>query len=100
MHCDASQEVAGTSEPPFSICPGFPWDLMTPIAVGLLRTSISSFAAIDRLGVGTAAAGERDVRLNFGWQRSCECNALSRNDLCDDHDPEFNSTPADKLRDN
>ena len=30
----------------FLYLPGsIPWDLMTPIAVGLLRTSISSFAA-------------------------------------------------------
>ena len=44
MHCDASQELAGMSR--FSLLPGsIPWDLMTPIAVGLLRTSISSFAA-------------------------------------------------------
>ena len=44
MHCDASQEPTGGAA--FLYLPGsIPWDLMTPIAVGLLRTSISSFAA-------------------------------------------------------
>lgn len=27
------------------------------------------------MGLGTDAAGERNVRLNFRWQRSCECKA-------------------------